>query len=508
MADRYKVEEFTFVDLFSGCGGLSLGFEAATYLSELLGIEFRLKGVLSVEKSDMASETYYHNFIKPIENPLEWTSYCQKSLEQQMGEGLIVRELKELLDQPELLRSLRDRSIDVVAGGPPCQGFSLAGRRNPDDVRNQLPWQFLEFVNAVEPKAVIVENVLGIDQDFVKNGAAAPFAELRLALEGYGYVAQPLRVNAVHYGVPQHRPRMVIVALRRDLARKMEIAPGMATWKSAPGADAPVLAPWPLDVPARTVREALWDIDGQENRYEVPSTDDRYDHLDGLYAKTMRFGGKKLSLDGIGNLEVNASDALWNHTLRRHTDKTVSRFRLYQYLQRAGLPPNIVNIDDDRDSRSQLASLLADRAPFPAMSPDGTLLANSVEELVDVVVNLKTRKHSQRALRLDQPSPTVLTLPDDYAHPQEPRTLSVREFARLQSFPDEFEFRAKETTGSLRRRFEVPQYTQVGNAVPPLLAKAIGMRLLEALVSTSRSNAVFEEPGCYVAAEQTTAVSP
>ena len=76
-----------------------------------------------------------------------------------------------------------------------------------------------------------------------------------------------------------------------------------------------------------------------------------------------------------------------------------------------------------------------------------------------------------------------MTLPDDYIHPKEPRIMTVRELARIQSFPDWFEFRSKETTGSHRRREEVPQYSQVGNAVPPLMAEAIGELLKKALSS-------------------------
>ena len=88
---------------------------------------------------------------------------------------------------------------------------------------------------------------------------------------------------------------------------------------------------------------------------------------------------------------------------------------------------------------------------------------------------------SQRVVKGDEPAPTVVTLPDDYVHPSENRIMTVRELARLQSFPDWFEFRSKETTGSHRRRVEVPQYTQVGNAVPPLMAQAIGELLARIL---------------------------
>jgi DNA (cytosine-5)-methyltransferase 1 len=103
------------------------------------------------------------------------------------------------------------------------------------------------------------------------------------------------------------------------------------------------------------------------------------------------------------------------------------------------------------------------------------------ESLAHEMASLASRKHSQRVIRADRPAPTMLSLPDDFIHPRFPRTLTVREMARLQSFPDSFEFFGKVTTGSHRRRVEVPQYTQVGNAVPPLLAAAIGRHLAQIL---------------------------
>jgi DNA (cytosine-5)-methyltransferase 1 len=102
--------------------------------------------------------------------------------------------------------------------------------------------------------------------------------------------------------------------------------------------------------------------------------------------------------------------------------------------------------------------------------------------LFDVVMRLRTKKHTQKVVPADRPAPTVVTLPDDYIHPFQARVMTVRELARIQSFPDWFEFRARVTTGGSRRRLDVPQYSQVGNAVPPLLAQAIGkvvMRLLQ-----------------------------
>ena len=98
--------------------------------------------------------------------------------------------------------------------------------------------------------------------------------------------------------------------------------------------------------------------------------------------------------------------------------------------------------------------------------------------------HLATKKHSQRVLHPDKtPNITIVSLPDDYIHYNKklPRTLSVRECARLQTFPDDFIFYGKRTTGGLRRRNDVPQYTQVGNAIPPRLGEAIAKHILQAM---------------------------
>ena len=118
---------------------------------------------------------------------------------------------------------------------------------------------------------------------------------------------------------------------------------------------------------------------------------------------------------------------------------------------------------------------------YPAKSPDSYLLANNVDSLLELILELGTKKHSQRPLKLNAPSPTVVSIPDDVIHPIYPRAMTVREQARFQSFPDYFEFRSKETTGGEKRKIEVPQYTQVGNAVPPLMAKVIGRHILNLL---------------------------
>ena len=103
---------------------------------------------------------------------------------------------------------------------------------------------------------------------------------------------------------------------------------------------------------------------------------------------------------------------------------------------------------------------------------------NAPDNAIDVLL---TKKNIRQRLNSAEPSPTVVTLPDDYINPWEARTISVREMARCQSFDDSFEFLGKRTTGGLKRRTEVPQCTQVGNAVPPLLARAVALEIIKVL---------------------------
>lgn len=470
-----------YIDLFAGCGGLSLGLEAAGFELEL-----------AVEKSDMAAETFYHNFIERIPSKSFWTAYTSEkaNLQEQTKSKLIVNELQKLLENDEIISGLKAKDIDLIAGGPPCQGFSLAGRRNPDDIRNQLPWQFIKLVERITPKMVLIENVSGIRQNFKKHSKLSPFEQLKQALEETkpGYTVQSMLVNAMHFGAPQHRPRVMLIGLRSDIAEQLNISatdfwssdfdsPSNAQFNSRPRL-APIGTHFGKDI--LNVHDAIWDIN--DEGYSVPTSDANYRNKKGRYAKLMRQNMNWMS-DSIR--KVNRQPELINHVLRKHADHIKTRFCLYQYLQGEGLSPKLLNLPAKSegsliDKTFQLGKLIKD-CTLPAVAPNGTVLAESRLELVELIVTLKTKKHSQRPLKWNKPSPTVVSLPEDFVHPLKPRTMTVREMARFQSFPDAFEFRAKETTGSLRRRFEVPQYTQVGNAVPPLLAQAAGTTMFSIL---------------------------
>ena len=137
---------------------------------------------------------------------------------------------------------------------------------------------------------------------------------------------------------------------------------------------------------------------------------------------------------------------------------------------KGNLPEGQVPSDDGVRRLLELGIRGADGRPVRSMA-DARL----------AIDGLRTRKRTQRALRAGLPAPAALSIPDDACHYTDPRTLTVREMARIQSFPDDFELRSLATTGGPRRKFQVPQYTQVGNAVPPLLGLAIGLVLSEVL---------------------------
>jgi DNA (cytosine-5)-methyltransferase 1 len=467
-----------YIDLFAGCGGLSLGLEKAGF-----------KLLLAVEKSPMAAETFYHNFISRIESQNEWTAYNNLTIEEQFRRKLIVNEVSAVLENINIMENLESEGIDLIAGGPPCQGFSMAGKRNPKDIRNQLPWQFLEMVERLHPKAVLIENVLGIKQNFNKHGEKAPIDEINSALHNLwpGYVTQLIEVNAMHFGVPQYRPRVMILGIRSDIADKLNLEIWDGFWKSdfdikppVIGYKRPTLAPITTCEKPLTVRDALWDLKG--SKYALSAKDNRYNSPNASYARLMR---EDFSWMSPQILKSAQSNILENQVLRKHSENIADRFRLYQIFQKYSVPVKIFNVVANTSlsplEKKQLIQCEIIKIKLPAKAPDGKILGEDIEELFERVMSLSTKKHSQRPLKWDSPSPTVLSLPDDFVHPNEARTMSVREMARLQSFPDSFIFRAKETTGSLRRRFEIPQYTQVGNAVPPLMAEAVGKKMFELL---------------------------
>ena len=469
-----------FVDLFAGCGGLSLGVERA-------GGQL----VFAVEKSDMAARTFFHNNVASARSKTVWSRYVGGKLREQARAGVIVRPVSDVLDDRVIMRYAAAQQLDLVVGGPPCQGFSMAGRRNKDDVRNKLAWEYLTFVEQTSPKMVVIENVVGMSRSFVE-GEDSSFHQLKRALElnergGYRYEVQAVLVNAMHFGAPQFRPRLMLIALRGDIAECLGVTATDEVWKSGfrdeidMGA-VPSLAPVPTVSGDKKlfIRDAIADLD------YWPSQGRNAEYL----GRLREFESYVQSSDGsAGNR---------NHNKRRHTSLVVKRFSFYRVLLENNIDQKLLSalgkLDEDLALRHALSELKDVKVPVEIQTDSigSTETLESVEELAALAWLLRTKKHSQKVLAADAPSRTVVTLPDDYGHPIHPRTFTVRELARFQGFPDNFEFMGKETTGADRRRVEVPQYTQVGNAVSPWQSFAVAKRLKEILDKHDRATKIQE----------------
>jgi len=429
----------------------------------------------------MAAETYFANFIAG-QGDIDgiYRQHLAKGVLAQIRSGLLVDDVRTFggcIDKVQEL--MGGRELALLAGGPPCQGFSIAGKRNACDPRNELVWQFLEIAELLNPPLVLMENVGAIQSPFVQGKQESVLPNLEEALQRTssmhgGYSVVRLVLKADQFGVPQRRKRMFLVGIRKDVASAMGI-PDYDSWDSERDAlmtARPLVAPSVKTDSLPTANDAIWDLIG-DNYAPIelaPTTTARQ------YASLARMGiGERLEVS-----ENTGETTPPNHKFRSHKATTRTRFHLLRLFRKHGIPSNLFVLAGKGalDIESQLKPL---EYLLPIQLP--TQKVGSINQLACVVNTLGSLKQSQRALDGDSPSPTITTLPDDLCHYAVDRTLTVREMARLQSFPDSFVFRGKETTGGDKRRTEVPQYSQVGNAVPPLLAEALGLQLKHLLVS-------------------------
>lgn len=396
----------TTIDLFAGCGGLSLGLELAGF-----------KTIAFSELNGDAAETFIANRLG-------------RRFER-------FGDVKELTN--DVISDLRGkwrrdgiRDIDLVCGGPPCQGYSGIGHRRSysidraDVPSNHLYLEMVRVVRAVRPKAFLFENVRGLlTGRWTKDGTKGEiWRDVLAAFRSIdGYKVLPTLVQAKDYGVPQNRPRVLIIGYREELA------------PSANGHEDAVEAgflPGPTEA-APPLNDVLSDI--LDVRYPRVLKTDRYPReARTAFQKEMRTDPTKRLL--------RKGDEITDHVYPRHAPRIIAKF----------------------------TAMLASDGEIP-------------EEF-------RTRKFAQRLLRKtwgpDGPNITATSLPDDFVHYEQPRTLTVREWARLQCFPDWYEFRGPRTTGGWRRAGrpadgvwdrEVPKYTQIGNAVPVRLARAVGKHI-------------------------------
>ena len=414
MSQRVETRK-TFIDLFAGCGGLSLGLMSSGWT-----------GLFAVEKDRLAFETLKHNLLD-VTGPFRY-SWPEWLPQKAQTIGRFIK--KHILN----LRKLQGQ-VDLICGGPPCQGFSLAGLRKRDDPRNALFRHYVEVVEAVRPRFLLLENVRGIDVDFGKKTKkrkrgpgrpSVPFShKIKQTLEQLGYEVYPKLLRAAEFGVPQLRPRYFMIAVRAELVpepdqfdpfRQLDVVRReFLTYKKLPVAK-------PI-----SVKEAISD------------------------------------LETYGRLLIDCVDSPGFKQVTYTSPRTYYQRLLHGSMN--GTAPNSLRLARHQDDiRKRFANILR-------TCRHGVQLCKRDRE------RLGLKKHCTVPLDASKPSHTLTTLPDDILHYSEPRILSVREYARLQSFPDWYDFKGKYTTGGDRRVRECPRYTQVGNAVPPFLAECLGALL-------------------------------
>jgi DNA (cytosine-5)-methyltransferase 1 len=399
----------TYIDLFAGCGGLSLGL----YNSGLW------KGKFAIEKSPDAFETLQYNLIDK-KNHFNWPEWLPK---QNHDINDVIKNYKDKL------KSIRGE-LDLVAGGPPCQGFSTAGRRIEGDLRNKLIKSYIKFIRLVQPKVIFFENVKGFTQKFDKNKIKGKiYSEyVTNALEYdspngdfHGYKVEGKLVDFSEFGIPQKRTRFILVGIRKDIVNQVN---PIKFFEQIQAEKEAFLVNKGIGL-TNSLEDAISDL---LKINEIVSPDTKsfsaglYNPIQSNYQKLLR---------GKVNSEIPDS-----HRFAKHNKETVIKLKF--------ILENAVK---------------------------NKTLSNELKEKF----NLK--KRTVIPLSGKTPTPTITTLPDDYIHYCEPRIFTVREYARIQSFNDWYEFKGKYTTGGKRRTQEVPRYSQIGNAIPPLFGEQAGITL-------------------------------
>lgn len=508
------------IDLFCGAGGFSEGILQAGF--DIL---------FSSDRSPMVQETYVNR-------------HQQLGLEEGVDTHFELADIKELTSERifEVINNLRygnifePGDIDVIFGGPPCQGFSRLGKRDASDPRNMLFHEYLRIIRDVRPRYVVMENVTGIldmlmldfpsvvkDESYL--GQRLVKEILREELQELGYILLDVKVlNSANFGVPQQRNRVVFLAYRNDVN--------------------PIEYPEPDVLPEVTVREAL---NGLYNTDQGDISEYAQNRIQG---ETPTVAGENIPREQITNMEKSRHDILVSQRFSlyqpgENTRAVINRLKaeginlrdthpelFNESLFQVNLSINSevihetlleLNLFDNKFLTSRwlhftnrqlatLSSLINNEQEFTIVlkSLAGRLnttldQASTFWETVQPLLNreydadtfhrllmngeitdkigeaILTRKSIRTRLNPDSVSPTIVTLPDDFIHPYFDRVLTVREMARMQSFDDSFEFLGKRTTGGDKRSQETPQFTQVGNAVPPLLARAVALKVREAI---------------------------
>ncbi|WP_456044299.1 DNA cytosine methyltransferase [Veillonella sp.] len=429
------------IDLFCGAGGCSEG---------LIQAGFHI--LFSSDISDMAEKTYRNRHEQLGLQQGKNTWFERRDIRELTGE-----EIKNYISKLEIFKDKKIPDIDLMIGGPSCQGFSRAGRRDNSDPRNMLFGEYIRVINEIKPKYIVLENVegfmdmqfygySGINGNIYPDGSVTPVI-MKQELHQIGYKTLDVKVlNAADYGVPQKRRRVIFIGYREDVTKPSYPSPTVSPDKYI------------------TLEDAIGDLVVKSGQIEKT----KY-QIESINGRTPTVEGVPIACTEIKNTELS-----------RQTEIVRERFELFEEGETGtNLKKRILSEGIDISDKPNLVSFCANKLELNNVEVI-KLFKNKLatKEQVDILL---TKKNIRQKWSREEPANTVLTIADDFISPWEPRSFSVREMARCQSFDDSFEFLGKRTTGGLRRRVEVPQYTQVGNAVPPLMAKAIAEEILKVL---------------------------
>jgi len=397
------VNQLTFIDLFSGCGGLSEGF-----------LKLNFKGLCHIDFDKYACNT--------LANRLKDYNISNEEVKK----TVLHRDLTKHETVDEILNCVNGQAVDLLIGGPPCQAFSTVGRAQDknsmkDDPRNYLYRHYIEILEKLNPKIFVFENVTGLLSSKPDGEKIFPLIVKEFKNKGYDVYDNPSEIvlNSVYYGVPQIRKRVILIGVRNDLKiSSKDVYDFIEKTHYAPTKKEDSLKKY------RTISDAIGDLPSYlpgEGKEEI----EFQSNSDNEYVKIMRTKNR---------------DKLYNHVTRKHNELDRERYKI--------LSQNKWQLKDLNEVRPDL-----------------------------VHYNPKHFANRYTVQEFDKPGRTVVAhLYKDgnlFIHPdsKQERTFTVREAARVQSFPDDFKFLGARTH----------QYKQVGNAVPPLMSYQIAKAIKKVL---------------------------
>lgn len=438
------------IDLFCGAGGMSEGITQAG---------FHIVYSSDINEDVEKTYTYRHKQLGLYHGI---NTFFQRADIRELPSNFI----KDSIQNLDIFKGKSFPIIDTIFGGPPCQGFSRAGLRRKDDPRNTLFKEYLRIVNDLRPRYVVMENVEGFNDTRLDGylgvlGRKYPDDSLvpeilKEEFNEIGYkTLEPKVLDSSDFGVPQRRNRVIFIAYRDGQA--------------VPSYPEPIT---PFEHQKVTVIEAIGDLILDDELREKHNPVETKYQIESKLGRTLDISGNHISHDG----------KFFNYEFSNHSPLISERFSLFREGEsQSTLIKRITN--EGIDIRNYPNLLHEVERKLKGVYTKSEIIDKFIAAHIDnqLIEALLTRKGNRFRFSSNKVSPTMVTLPDDYLIPFENRIPTVREMARLQSFDDSFIFLGKRTTGGQRRKIEVPQYTQVGNAVPPLLAKAIALKIKEAI---------------------------